>query len=115
MNKFPVWLNTLVLLVLLSGCLFALPNLYGSVDAIQIASNDDAAFTEERLAGFVDVVEQAGVTPEAAYLLDGRVVFRFDEDGEQDRAAAAINEAYSGTANVAKTRTRFTLCILPGR
>ena len=33
MNKFPSWLNALVLAILLAGCLFALPNLYGSVEA----------------------------------------------------------------------------------
>ena len=37
MNKFPLWLNTLVLAILLSGCLFALPNIYGSVPAVQLS------------------------------------------------------------------------------
>jgi len=46
MNKFPLWLNTLVLAVLLAGCLFALPNLYGSVDAVQIADNNGVAYDE---------------------------------------------------------------------
>ena len=38
MNKFPAWLNALVLVVLLAGILFALPNLYGSLAAIQVAA-----------------------------------------------------------------------------
>ena len=59
MNKSPAWLNALVLVILLAGCLFALPNLYGSVHAIQIASNDDTPYTEDRLDEFVDVVTEA--------------------------------------------------------
>ena len=34
MNKYPAWLNVLVLAVLLIGALLALPNIYGSVPAI---------------------------------------------------------------------------------
>ena len=71
MNKFPLWLNALVLAILLAGCLFALPNIYGSVDAVQVADNDGLAYDELRLEEFVRTVENAGVTPEAAYLQDG--------------------------------------------
>ena len=68
MNRFPAWLNALVLALLLAGGLFALPNIYGSVEAVQIADNDGAEFGEGRLAEFVRVVENADITPEAAYL-----------------------------------------------
>ena len=77
MNKYPAWLNVLVLAILLAGCLFALPNIYGSVEAVQIADNDGVAYDEARLDEYVRVVENAGVTPEAAFLQDGRVVMRF--------------------------------------
>ena len=46
MNKFPAWLNALVLAILLAGCLFALPNIYGSVEAVQIADNDGVAYDD---------------------------------------------------------------------
>ena len=44
MNKYPSWLNALVLAILLAGCLLALPNIYGSVDAIQIADSGGAEY-----------------------------------------------------------------------
>ncbi|MBT8082025.1 MAG: protein translocase subunit SecD [Gammaproteobacteria bacterium] len=103
MNKFPAWLNTLVLLILLAGCLFALPNLYGSVDAIQIASTDDAPYAEDKLDEFVAAVTAAGVSPQASYLQDGRVVMRFDSVDGQEIAAEALKDAYSREASVAKT------------
>ncbi len=37
MNKYPAWLNVLVLVVVLTGLLLALPNIYGSVPALQLA------------------------------------------------------------------------------
>ena len=105
MNKFPAWLNALVLAILLAGCLFALPNIYGSVEAVQIASNDGEPFTEAKLDEFVRTVENAGVTPEAAYLQDGRVVIRILETADQEKAAARLRDAYSREANVATTLT----------
>jgi preprotein translocase subunit SecD len=105
MNKYPVWLNTLVLVILLAGCLLALPNIYGSVEAVQIASNDGEPFTESKLDEFVRTIENAGVTPEAAYLQDGRVVVRFLEAADQETAGTRLREAYSREANVATTLT----------
>ena len=103
MNKYPAWLNTLVLVILLAGCLFALPNLYGSVEAVQIADNDGAAYDEAHLEEYVRVVENAGVTPESAYLQDGRVVIRFDKPEDQEIAGERLKAAYEREANVATT------------
>jgi preprotein translocase subunit SecD len=105
MNKFPVWLNTLVIAFLVAGCLFALPNIYGSVEAVQIATNDGSPFTEDKLDEFVRAVENAGVTPEAAYLQDGRVVIRFESAEDQEAAGERLRARYSRDANVASTLT----------
>lgn len=103
MNKYPAWLNTLVLVILIAGCLLALPNLYGSVPAVQIAQNDGVAYDEERLQEFVDAVEKIGVTPEAAFLQDGRAVLRFTADTDLTPVGDALKDRYGRTANVAQT------------
>ncbi len=103
MNKFPSWLNALVLAFLLAGCLFALPNIYGSVEAVQVATNDGTPYSEQELDEFVRTVENAGVTPEAAYLQDGRVVLRFDSTEDQEKAGQRLRSAFSREANVATT------------
>ena len=36
MNRYPAWLNLLVLGILVLGSLLALPNIYGSAPAVQI-------------------------------------------------------------------------------
>ncbi len=104
MNKYPAWLNSLVLGILAAGCLLALPNMYGTADAVQVASSDGIAFELDALDEYRRVVEDAGVTPEAAYLLDGRIVLRFDSVTDQQIAGTSLRERYSRLANVALTK-----------
>ena len=103
MNKYPAWLNTLVLVVLLAGCLLALPNMYGSAPAVQIADNDGTAFDDAQLQEYVQVVEDFGVTPEAAYLQDGRAVLRFEEDVDLAAVGEQLKDRYGRGASVAQT------------
>jgi len=103
MNKYPAWLNTLVLVVLLVGCLLALPNMYGSVPAVQIADNDGTAYDDARLQEYVQTVEDFGVVPEAAYLQDGRAVLRFEGDVDLAAVGEALKDRYGRTASVAQT------------
>ncbi|MDH5618835.1 MAG: protein translocase subunit SecD, partial [Gammaproteobacteria bacterium] len=80
-----------------------LPNIYGSVDAVQIADNNGVDYDEPRLEEFVRTVENAGVTPEAAYLQDGRAVLRFNTTAEQEQASTRLRTAYDREANIAAT------------
>jgi preprotein translocase subunit SecD len=103
MNKYPLWLNALVLIIILVGTLFALPNIYGSAPAIQIAGQNNAEITADRLEEFVRVAENAGTSPEAAYLHDGRAVLRFVDDTDQLAALAVLRENYARSYGVAST------------
>lgn len=105
MNKYSWWINLLVLAILMAGCLLALPNIYGSVEAVQIAAKSGTPFEEAKLEEFVRVVEAAGVTPEASYLQDGRIVMRFEstEDGDQELASERLRSQYDREVSIAKT------------
>jgi preprotein translocase subunit SecD len=103
MNKYPAWLNALVLVVLLTGIVLALPNIYGSVPAVQLADADGKDFTEQQLETFVQTIEAADVTPEGAYLLDGRAVLRFEDELDQAKAGDVLREKYRRDAGVALT------------
>lgn len=105
MNRYPPWLYALVLAILLAGCLLALPNIYGSVPAVQIADNDGAAFDQQKLDEFLRVVEAAGISTEAAYLQDGRAILRFNSADDQQIAGERLREQYLRAANVATTLT----------
>jgi len=110
----------LVLSVLLLGILLALPNFFGNAPAVQMVSADGRAFTDEKIDEIVAVLKAGNVTPEAAYLQDGRAVVRFHidpdksessgsdsttaSDSDQTRAAEILRRKFSDSASVALTR-----------
>jgi preprotein translocase subunit SecD len=103
MNRYPTWLNLLVLLVLLAGTLVALPNIYGTSPAIQLASADGNAFDEARIERVEQVLDIAEIEPEAIYLEDGRVIVRFGSSDAQELAGELFRETFADDANVGFT------------
>jgi preprotein translocase subunit SecD len=103
MNKYPAWLNMLVLVILVTGLLFALPNIYGSAPAVQLADADGNAITEQQLESFVRTLDGADITPEAYFLKDNRAVIRFVDEEDQQVAADRLRARYGQDTNVALT------------
>ncbi len=103
MNRYPAWLNWLVLVILMLGAVLAMPNIYGSVPAVQIASVDGEPYAEAKVAQIVRVLEAGQSTPEAAYIQDGRVVLRFASVEEQLSAGDRLRERFGSSSNVALT------------
>lgn len=103
MNKYPAWLNLLVLAILLAGVLLALPNLYGSVPAVQLADPDGGDVAAERVAEITGLLGASEIEPEASYLKDGRVVIRFHSVQDQLAAGDLLRAAYDRNLSVALT------------
>jgi len=105
MNKYPSWLNTLVIVIFMVGVMLALPNIYGSVPAVQLANASGDAYGEGRVEEFVELLTEANLPPEAAYLEDGRLVLRFEEVEDQLEASELLRDRYRDKASVALTLT----------
>ncbi len=103
MNKYPSWLNLTVLAVFLAGALLALPNLYGSSGAVQVAALGDNTVNDTMLAEYVRVVESRDIPVAEAYLRKDRALLRFEDGGDQQAAADLLTERFDGVANVALT------------
>lgn len=103
MNRYPAWLNTLVVLIFLMGILFALPNIYGGAPAVQLANTADVAVTEAQLDSFVRTLEGDGIIPEKFFLKEERAVIRFNDEQDQQRAADRLRARYGQDTNVALT------------
>jgi len=103
MNKYPAWLNVLVLVVLLTGILLALPNVYGSVPALQVADRLGEPITETQLNEFLSTMKGAGIDPEAAYLRHDRAVLRFETAQQQAAAGERLRDRYGRDLNIALT------------
>ncbi|RLA30172.1 MAG: protein translocase subunit SecD, partial [Gammaproteobacteria bacterium] len=103
MNRYPLWLNVLVLGILMLGLLLALPNIYGSINAVQLAEIDGKPFAEDRVERVVQVLESSDLTPDAAYLQDGRVVVTFTDVEVQTAAGELLRNRFASDSNVAIT------------
>ena len=103
MNRYPAWLNLLVLSVFLLGTILALPNIYGSSPAVQMVNADNSVFTEQQLENVVDVLENMKITPEALYIDDGRGVIRFNNIDDQLKAGERLRNRLSSSSSVALT------------
>jgi len=104
-NRYPAWLNVLVLVILLAGIMLALPNIYGSAPAVQLADVEGADITQTQLDNYLRVLENDGISPESAYLDDGRAVIRFAKGAVEDQqtAGARLRARYENESNVALT------------
>ena len=105
MNRYPAWLNALVVVLLLLGIVLALPNVYGTGPAVQIAGLDGAPLGEQKLAEVRTFLEDRGLEAEAAYVGDERIVLRFHDVTTQLEAGEALRSRYQGEAGVALTLT----------
>ncbi|MGI9220657.1 MAG: protein translocase subunit SecD [Woeseiaceae bacterium] len=103
MNRYPSWLNFLVLAILLAGLLLALPNMYGSVPAIQMSDINDRPMDDLRLTQVVQTLENAEVEQEAAFVKDGRIVLRFNTVDDQRAAEERLRSRYEHEASIALT------------
>jgi len=103
MNKYPAWLNVLVLVVLLTGILLALPNIYGTSPAIQLADRLGEPITEAQLAEFAKTLGEAGLEAEATYMKDERAVLRFATPEVQNAAGEMLRQRYGRDLNIALT------------
>ena len=103
MNKYPSWLNILVLVVMMTGIFLALPNIYGTSPAVQLADKNGEPVSEQTLGEFVRVVENTGVQTEASYLRDGRAVLRFSNANDQGAASDLLRDNYARLYSIAPT------------
>jgi len=102
-NKYPSYLNFLVLGILLAGIFIALPNLYGSAPAVQLAQRSGDPFDAARVEQVQQLLDRRGIAQDEIYLQDGRVVVRFPDEAEQVSAREAFQDTFDSDSNVALT------------
>lgn len=100
MNRYPVWKYAILVIVLLVGVLYTLPNFFGEAPAVQVSSAKatikvDAAM-QERVQ---EVLKAAGVTPDFVTLEGTSVRARFDTPDNQLKAKDALQKALVPDAN----------------
>jgi preprotein translocase subunit SecD len=94
MNRYPVWKYAIIVIALLVGALYTLPNLFGVVDAVQVsaakASQKVDSVTQSRVE---EALKAAGIASEAVTLEGASIRARFTSADTQLRAKDAIQKA----------------------
>ncbi len=104
MNRYPLWKNLLILGVILVGLVYALPNLFPQNPSIEITAARGNTVTEATLGEVKAVLENAGAPFRGVESLEGgKLLVRFDSNGDQLRGQALIEAALSDRYNSALT------------
>ncbi len=96
MNRYPIWKYAIIVIALVVGFLYTLPNFFGEAPAVQVSS---AKVTFKVDAGTLERVEEvlkaAGLTPDLVSLDNTSVKARFDNTENQLKAKDALQKAFN--------------------
>ena len=100
MNRYPVWKYAILVIVLLVGVLYTLPNFFGEAPAVQVSSVKSAVKVDTAVQQRVEeALKAAGVTPDIVALEGNSVRARFDSEDTQLKARDALQKALVPDAN----------------
>ncbi|MGL9724116.1 protein translocase subunit SecD [Sodalis sp. (in: enterobacteria)] len=93
LNRYPLWKYIMLVLALVVGLLYALPNLYGEDPAVQITGARGGAASESTLVQIRTVLEQQHIASKSIALENGAILARFSNSDVQLRAREALMNA----------------------
>jgi preprotein translocase subunit SecD len=95
-NRYAPWRYVLLLLIILIGAIYALPNLYGEDPALQI-SHRVKLVDESELNNIIGVMKAQGIKYRSAELDGNNILVRFGSAEEQLRADSRLREALNAS------------------
>ena len=94
MNRYPPWKYAILLIALLVGLIYTLPNLFGEAPAVQVSSGRATLKIDSSLAARVEaVLTQAGLKADFVQFEGNSVKARFADTDAQIKAKDAIGKA----------------------
>jgi preprotein translocase subunit SecD len=94
MNRYPVWKYAIIVIALLVGSLYTLPNFFGEAPAVQVSAAKATLKVDSGTQARVEeALKAAGITAEAIGLEGTSIRARFDTTDIQLRAKDAIQKA----------------------
>ena len=103
MNQYPTWKNLLVLVSVLIGIGFALPNFYGEDPALMIAKENGLTFSQAEIEEIDKFLSEDGSSFRTIEEKDGDVLIRFDNVEDQIQASDKIRAFLGRFSTVALT------------
>jgi preprotein translocase subunit SecD len=94
MNRYPVWKYAIILVALLIGAIYTLPNFFGEVPAVQVSSGKATVKVDETTKTRVEqALAAAQIKPESIALEGASIKVRLDNGDAQLKAKDAIQKA----------------------
>lgn len=90
LNKYPLWKNLMVVVILAVAALYALPNIYGEDFAVQVSATRTTTVDTQVMGRVENTLREQQITPKALTLEEGQLLVRLSSDAEQLRAREAI-------------------------
>ena len=108
MNQYPAWKYVLIIVILLVGALYALPNLFGEDPALQITSSRGFQVPAELEATIEDTLVSEGIRFKNSERVNNRLLYRFESNEDQLAGSAALRKALGDTYVVALNNAHAT-------
>jgi preprotein translocase subunit SecD len=100
MNRYPAWKYALLVIALLVGLIYTLPNFFGEAPAVQVSSGKATLKLDAAMAPRIEeVLAKAGLKPDFVQFEGNSVKARFADLDAQRKAKDAINAALNPDAN----------------
>jgi preprotein translocase subunit SecD len=94
MNRYPVWKFAIIVIALLLGMVYTLPNFFGEAPAVQVSSSKMSSKVDAATLSRVEDALKAANVPSAAVTLEGASIkARFETTEQQLKAKDAIQKA----------------------
>ena len=103
MNQYPTWKNLLVLICVIAGIGFALPNFYGEDPALMIAKENGLTFSEQEIEEIEKFLSEDSVSFSKIEDKDGDVLIRFNNVEDQIQASDKVRAFLGRFSTVALT------------
>jgi preprotein translocase subunit SecD len=99
MNRYPVWKYAIIVIAVVVGALYALPNLFGESPAVQVTvAKPSMKLDAATLTRVEEALKGVGLSPEALLLEGTSIKARFNNTDTQLKAKDAIQKALNPDA-----------------
>jgi len=101
LNKYPMWKNLMVIIIIAIGAFYATPNLFGEDHAVQVVATRGAEVTVSTQSTVTDVLESKGIAVKRSELENGQLLVRVNNPDQQLLAKEAIAQVLGNNYTVA--------------
>ena len=103
MNQYPLWKNMMVLVVVILGVWFALPNFYGEDPAVVIAKENGLAFSQLETSDIEEYLQEINSGYTSIRRQEKQILIRYDQVEEQLSGSDSMRAYLGRSATVALT------------